>query len=442
MTHVAIDTAPALLWGFYTLQDWQRSLNGLAALDALDKLIGKPQTATCPPLSWAWGVNADGTPKYQEFYGARLEADRQKGRVPVLTWMQHNGGARTDPAQILAFNNESVLAGKHDAYLGRFGAAAVTYGRRFVVRLNPEANGWWEGPFSEYDSSGKLANGNTDGSFVRGWRYIVDKVRAAGGTNIQWHWCANTLSASGPTSAAKLLHFYPGDTYCDFVGYDVYNKAVAGPNLPWLTFQQCLEGRTTGWPVNSLGPMLALAPGKPWILGEVGCGAATPNDATPGAGDQATWISDMLTLIPSRYPFIKAVLYFNAYGWTIEDKGGAAGFTKGLASDSYPAAPLLDAEQALYRLVATPDLDNQTAALVQQLVASQASLTDLQNQNAALQQQLAAAQAGDQSDAGQIAELNQKLQEAEDRAAAAEARFAEVQANLQALVRLGSGTTP
>ena len=399
MTHLALDRAPAILFGCRESTDGQRSLSGLPAFDAFDKLVGKAQSVTCPQLSWAWGYNADGTVKYQPLYTPRLQADYDRGRLSVLTWISFNGGDRSNPTQIQLFNNDSILAGKHDAYLKQFGLDAAAYGHRFVIRFNPEFNGWWEGPFSEYDNTGKLANGNSDGSFARMWRYVVDLVRAQGATNIDWFWCANPLSTTvtSPTYFGKLPHFYPDDNHVDYVGYDVYNKAGTA-NSNWLTFQQCLEGIPGAWPTNSLAPMLAVAPGTNWMIGEAGGGPAKAGDTTVGAGDRSAWAQGMLDICRTRYSFIRSIQYFNVDPWTV-DATMAVGLAKGLASPSYPAAPLMQPDSALYRIVDTPDLDSQIAAAQQaQQAQSDANLqlvqqvNDLTTKLTAAQTQLTATQ--------------------------------------------------
>jgi hypothetical protein len=448
-THVAIDVAPAVLWGFYSDQDWQRSLNGLAAYDAIDKMIGKAQTCTCPQISWAWGYNPDGSVKYQQFYAPRLDADRKKGRISMMTWMSMNGGDRNNPTQQQLFNNESIIKGVHDPYIIQFAKDAAAYGHKFVMRFDPEMNGWWEGPFAEYNSSNQLQYGNTDGSFVRMWSHVYNIVHPIA-PNILWYWCANPLSSGSgnPTYTGKLGHFLPPDSQVDFVGYDVYNKASDGPNSPWKTFVECLEGSASGWPVNSVAPLLALAPGKKWILGEVGCGPMTAGDTTPGAGDRAKWASDMLDAIRTRYPFIVAWQYFNVAPYTM-DAAMAAGFAKGLSNPSYPVAPLLDTESVVYRVVSTPDLDAQIANAQAAVQSASASLTSLQTQLKQTQDALTAAQAVDTADDQQIADLNNKLTAANaaavtatQHATAAEQAMATVQQNIQGMLQFAQAPIP
>lgn len=232
-----------------------------------------------------------------------------------------------------------------------------------------------------------------------------------------------------------LAHFLPPLEDVDCVGIDLYNKAAA-VGQSWLTFRECMEGDTHGTFGNSVSSLLAAAPGKPWMLGEVGC-----HDAP---GDKAAWITDMLKTLPQRYPYVRGLLWWNWNkplsdgNYAISSGPVAQAFSAGLSDPHWLKAGGFPLDTGPFSLVETPDLDAQLASLKQQVVADQKALSDLQTQNAALKQQLADAQTGDQADAGQIAALKQQIQDAEERAATAEGKLAAIQANLQALVRLGS----
>lgn len=381
---------PTIFFGAWDLTDWQRSTNYLPAINANDVLFGKKQSASHAQLSWAWGYNSDGSPKYQRFYAPRLDADRKDGRVSVMTWMQMNGGARTDPAQMLLFNNEATVAGKHDAYIDQFARDVAAWGKRLIVRLNPEMNGWWEGPFSEYDSAGKLTNGNTAGSFVRAWRYVVDRVRPIA-PNIEWYWCCNPVDRAGsaaPTASDKLKLFWPGDDYVDWSGLDLYNKGTTSSS--WRSFQQCVEGDPfTGWPFNTMEAVLRLSAGKPWIIGEWGCSNI--------GGDKSAWIKEMLRIIPIRYPFIRGILSYNVLDtpdWRISaDPAVAAAFAAGVASPSYMTAgtfPLDVPTWRSYSLADTAPLDAQIATLQTSLNNTSIQVTDLSTQLSQANSQLTA----------------------------------------------------
>jgi mannan endo-1,4-beta-mannosidase len=173
------------------------------------------------------------------------------------------------------------------------------------VRLDPEMNGWWEGPFSEANRDGTPQNGNRPGQFVQAWRHIVELVRAQGAGNVAWYWCANVVAADpsslSPLNPSRLGSFYPGDDVVDFVGTDVFNPAAAA-GAEWLSFEQCLrgDGSSRG---DTWSSITHIAPSKPWLLGEVGC-----HDAP---GDKPAWIVDMFEQIPRQFPRIAGLCWFN-----------------------------------------------------------------------------------------------------------------------------------
>jgi hypothetical protein len=319
-------------FGAYDSTDWQVSVNGNAAYAAIDKAAGQAMSLTSPQLSWANGLNVDGSPRMQRLYLPRLQADRNAGRLSALTWISFNLG---HPEQNSLFSLPYILNGGHDAYLAQFGQDALSFGDPFIVRLDPEMNGWWEGPFSEYDGRGNPANGNSPGQYAQMFRYVVRKVRAAGGTNILWHWCPNVVDPSPtstlPTSVSRLASFYPGDDVVDFVGTDVYNWAVSR-GYPWLSFSQCLEGAGSICG-NTWSAVNAIAPTKPWLLGEVG--------SELGPGDRAAWIVDMFNTIPERYPSIWGLTWFN---WSTDnahwafDPAALTAWGKGASSNAWVKA--------------------------------------------------------------------------------------------------------
>lgn len=415
----AIDNGPAVFFGAFDPTDWQQSINGLAAYQAIDQLTGQPMSATHPQQSMAIGRNPDGSLKYQRLYTPRLDADHAAGRVPILSLALFDLKAIMDPIT----NNESVLAGKHDAWLDQFAqdCAAVPY--EFWIRLNAEMNGWWAGSYSEFDQAGNLANGNTFGSYARAWSYVVRRIRPVA-PNVKWFWCSNYVQPANaktpnsapiggqPTAANMLIHFMPPLQDVDAVGIDVYNKAAA-VNSSWTMFTQCMEGDGKSFG-NSVATLLAAAPGKPWMLGEVGC-----HDAP---GDKAAWVTDMLKVIPTRYPFIRGLLWWNwnsGGNYSITTGPVAQAFGAGLADPHWLKAGGFPLDAGPFNLAETPDKDAQ-------LAAGQAQVSALQQANAALIDQYAQAQSD-------LAATQLAASTCIERAVAAEAANAQLKANLKAL---------
>src|SRR5581483_10847294 len=86
---------------------------------------------------------------------------------------------------------------------------------------------------------------------------------------------------------------------------------------------------------KSYNDLLALAPSKPIMIGEV-------SSLEYGSNVKANWITDMLTTeLPKNYPKIKAVVWFNwrnPDAFPIESSASSqAAFKSGIASGYYQA---------------------------------------------------------------------------------------------------------
>jgi hypothetical protein len=85
----------------------------------------------------------------------------------------------------------------------------------------------------------------------------------------------------------------------------------------------------------SYNEILKIAPAKPMMIGEFG--------SVEQGGSKANWFTDALaTQIPTRYPKIRAALYFNwqfdGVDWRIETSTSAQdAWKKGIASSYYYA---------------------------------------------------------------------------------------------------------
>lgn len=139
-----------------------------------------------------------------------------------------------------------------DAYIQTWVAAAAAYGRPVYIRSAHEMNVPGAHPWS------MGVNGNTPAQFVAAWRYIVDRFRAGGATNVKWVWSPNTVDTDKP-----LTGLYPGDAYVDMIGLDGYNWGTAkDPSwLGWRTFTQ-IFGAT-------YDQVRGLAPSKPVFVTEM-----------------------------------------------------------------------------------------------------------------------------------------------------------------------------
>ena len=159
------------------------------------------------------------------------------------------------------------------------------------------------------------SNQNTAADFVAAWRHVHDLFTAAGATNVLWVWCPN-LDDPGHTTGLDEL--YPGDSYVDWTCLDGYNFGS-----PWTSFAKLYA--------TSYDQILAIAPNKPMILGEVA--------STERGGSKARWISRMFAALSTRFPQIHGLLWYDVRDrahhrdWPIEtSKTSSAAFKKGLGS--------------------------------------------------------------------------------------------------------------
>ncbi|HEY8501760.1 MAG TPA: Ig-like domain-containing protein, partial [Solirubrobacterales bacterium] len=254
-----------------------------------------------------------GSCSYYGFPTTPLENVRLHGSIPVLSWSSQSiPSSLNEPDYQLS----DVISGRHDAYIREFATKAKNWGHPFFLRFNWEMNGNWF-PWSEG------VNGNKTGEFVAAWRHVHDIFAEVGAKNVTWVWCPNV---DWNNNLSGLAAQYPGDAYVDWTGLDGYNWGT-NPNHPnrWETFSQVYQSTYKQIVEN-------IAPSKPMMVGEVA--------SSEYGGSKATWTKDMLTRVPTEYPKIRALLWFDKFDssmdWPVETSSSAtAGFAEGIKSSAY-----------------------------------------------------------------------------------------------------------
>ena len=162
-----------------------------------------------------------------------------------------------------------------------------------VVRLGWEFNGGWF----------PWAAGGCPAAFVGAFQQIVTVMRAVSGANFSFEW----NPTAGDLSVGNLADYYPGNSFVNYVGLDVYDTAWAvypGAQPEFSTI------KTESYGLNWLA-MFAAQQDKQIVLPEWGlgwgvCDAGQPVNA-PGngtcGGDNATFINDMASWIKSNDVF-------------------------------------------------------------------------------------------------------------------------------------------
>jgi beta-mannanase len=236
-----------------------------------------------------WGQPWKMNDSYQEFYAPWFDNVRNHGSIPFIDWGSWHLYAGINQPD---FRLSTIYNGNHDSYIRQWALDAKQWGHPFFLRFDWEMNGNWQFPWSEQ------LNGNQPGDYVKAWRHVHDLFAQNGVTNVTWVWCPNI---SGPTTRA-MSALYPGDAYVDWTCLDGYNQYDT-----WLHFQALFSGTGINWLYNSYQELLTVAPAKPIMVGET-----ASLEAGDGGAKKAAWISSaLIDQLPTSFPKIKAIVWFN-----------------------------------------------------------------------------------------------------------------------------------
>jgi hypothetical protein len=285
----------------------------MSAASKFEEMAGKKLSILNFSAPFANCPTSGGSCSFYNFPVNEMNAIRSHGAIPFYSWASQSiPSTRTEPN----FQLSDVIAGTYDSYIRKFAEAARAWGHPFFLRFDWEMNGGWF-PWSEG------VNGNQPGEYVAAWRHVHDIFTSVGATNVSWVWCPNV----DPTNDFQNLEsLYPGDKYVDWTGLDGYNWGT-NPAKPdrWRSFDQLYKS-TYDTIVNTV------APSKPLMISEIG--------STEDGGSKAAWIQDALAKIPTSYPQVRGVLWFEQFDdgmdWPIETSSSAtSAFAAGIQNPAY-----------------------------------------------------------------------------------------------------------
>jgi hypothetical protein len=252
---------------------------------------------------------------FYKFPTGSMEDIRSHGAIPFFSWSSQSTPSSLNEPD---FQLSDVIGGRYDDYIRGFAEAAKSWGHPFFLRFDWEMNGNWF-PWSEG------VNSNQPGEYVAAWRHVHDIFTSVGATNVSWVWCPNVDPGK---EFGDIAAMYPGDGYVDWTSLDGYNWGT-NPVRParWMTFDQ-LFSSTYHRIVDSI------APAKPMVIGEVG--------STEYGGSKAKWIEEMLRDVPTEYPAIHGLLWFDKFvpgenmDWQLDSSAAAtSAFASGIQNPSY-----------------------------------------------------------------------------------------------------------
>ena len=263
-------------------------------IEEFAEMVGKHQAIVASSSYWG----------EQDFPTANLNVIWNYGAMPLVFWspwdkpyVQNKGPDR--------FSLNAIIDGTWDTYIDKWGDSARAFGKPMVVAFGVEMNGDWF-PWSgwyygadnwlDLDDDANPEAGEWQGPvvFKRAYRHVVDRVRARGANNIQWMFHTNNYSY--PLDTWNFApSYYPGKEYVDWLGLSVYGQQFK--DEPWASVQSLVD-----WPYEE---MCRLDPEKPVMIAEWATGEF------PHSGNKAEWIKEGLELFRTRYPRVKAAIYWH-----------------------------------------------------------------------------------------------------------------------------------
>jgi Glycosyl hydrolase family 26 len=264
----------------------------LETIEDFEQMTGKHQAIIASSSYWG----------EQNFPTDNLNVIWRHGSLPLVFWSPWDKPYEEDHGPD-RFSLTAILAGRWDAYIDKWADAARNFGHPMIVVFGVEMNGtWfpWSGAYyggAQWDKDQNNWKGPE--TFRKAFRYVVDRVRARGASNIKWMFHTNNYPYPYETWNCAPA-YYPGSDYVDWLGLSVYGqqyKDEPNPDIPSLVT----------WPYEE---MSRLDPHKPIMIAEWATGEF-PHSAEGGGVGKADWIRQGLKLFPTRYPRIKAAVYWH-----------------------------------------------------------------------------------------------------------------------------------
>jgi beta-mannanase len=194
--------------------------------------------------------------------------DTANGRIPLLSWSHYSAAA--------------VTSGSQDGVIRRAADHLRALNRPVMLEW------FWEMDLNRY-----ATQTGSPATFIAAWRHIHDIFAQEGARNVSFVWCP---TASGFQNG-NAQRYYPGGAYVDWVCADGYNWGGVRSSRPWRSFADVF-GAFYHWGTT--------ATTKPLMVGELGT-------AEGNAGQKATWFNSASSSLPTLFPRLAAVVYFDSY---------------------------------------------------------------------------------------------------------------------------------
>lgn len=225
----------------------------------------------------------------EKFYVAGMAPLAASGHIIMLSWEPWDRN-HPDPVNQPAYSLRNITAGYYDSEIRRWAQDLRDFGYPVLLRPMSEMNGNWT------SWSGGV-NGNSPADFIPAWQRIHNIFEQEGATNVSWVWAPNRDGSVADATRTFDL-YYPGDRFVDYIGFSGYNWGrmynYSWWTSSWQSFEQVFA--------DSYDVMTART-NKPVII--------TETASTELGGNKAQWITDAFNKLPTRFPRIRIITFFN-----------------------------------------------------------------------------------------------------------------------------------
>ncbi len=186
--------------------------------------------------------------------------------------------------------------GAYDSYFATLARNLVSDGEaNAILRLGWEFNGSWYPWF--------VQSATDAAHFDQYWRDIVVTMRSVAGAQFKFLWSASADTGTSYTPAQA----YPGNSYVDYVGTDVYDEFWGSPFTPAAAWSNQL---TQQWGLDWLASFAA-ANGKPIAIPE--WSVSIRSDGA-GLGDDPAFVADMAAWFVAHHVSFDDIFSFDSPG--------------------------------------------------------------------------------------------------------------------------------
>lgn len=217
--------------------------------------------------------------------------------------------------------DSAINAGQYDQTIATYAAQLKAYGLPIMLRW------FWEMNLTTNPGYATcLGSGPTGGAagYQMAFQRIWNIFQRVGATNVSFVWAIS--SAFSITTDPAI--YYPGNQYIGWIGVDGYDRPLNYRGTQGFAYQ------FSRWyqEFSSYG--------KPMIVTETGAPTSYNIGKQPPPGEQAAWINGIQSSMPTAFPQIKGLVYYDSPTSASNWEFGAAGMAafKSLASDPYFSA--------------------------------------------------------------------------------------------------------